>query len=273
MQKAIDTGLATAQNQASMYERAWTLREVIDKVRNDIVPKKAGETAEPPKAGGSTLWDRLGGEAGVKQIVQQVVDLVATDKDVNFDRDGKYPLTRDRQDSLENALVKQISSLTGGPYDYKGEMKKIHEKMGITNPQFGAFMEDFRKVLINNRVKEADGRALLTAMDKMRGDIVPITIPKPAEEVTLKGTVTFQNVPLSDATVTIFPRDDLEAKGLSGKTDKDGKFEIKGASPGNYVVTVDKGTGVPDKYKDRKTSTLGVLIKEKDNDSIKLELR
>src|SRR5713101_546742 len=95
MQKAITTGIEDARRNADLSRRAFVLRDAIDKVRNDIHPKKPDDTVKPPPGGGKTLWDRLGGEAGVKRFVDDFVETAALDDKVKFDREGKYPLPED----------------------------------------------------------------------------------------------------------------------------------------------------------------------------------
>src|SRR5262249_13025364 len=51
LQKAIDTGLATAARNANVQRRAFDLREVIDRIRSEV----------GGKAMAGSLWERLGG--------------------------------------------------------------------------------------------------------------------------------------------------------------------------------------------------------------------
>ena len=51
---------------------------------------KSDKTTGTP--GPKTLWDRLGGEAGVSKVVDDFVAAAATDPKVDFSRGGKYKL-------------------------------------------------------------------------------------------------------------------------------------------------------------------------------------
>jgi hemoglobin len=85
------------------------------------------------------LWDRLGGEAGVRAVVREFLATAAKDPKANIDRNGNYPLTKERAERVEKLLVEQLSSLTGGGAKYSGrDMKNAHLGMKITEDEFTA---------------------------------------------------------------------------------------------------------------------------------------
>jgi hemoglobin len=184
--KAINDGLAQADRTPSVGERAFVLRGVIDRIRDDIHPRKR-ETARPDTAGTrppvprpsgteppkpTTLWERLGGEKGVRQVVDDLVAIAGKDTKVDFLRGGKKPSAADAE-KLKDEIVAWVSSKTGGPIPYTGEsMKKAHAGMKITNAQFDAFAADLRKALEKNGVKGADLNAVMGAAEATRQDIV-----------------------------------------------------------------------------------------------------
>ena len=188
-QKAIDAGVADADRMPAVADRAFALRSVIDKIRNDIHPKKtdnvAGGTKAPPSATGkNTLWDRLGGEGNVKKVVDDFVDLAAADPKVNFEREGKYKLDAKKVADLKKLLVEMISSVSGGTLKYQGRsMKEVHKGMGITDDEFTASVADLRKALETNGARPAEVKELLDIVDTTRKDIVEAkpAAPKPAE--------------------------------------------------------------------------------------------
>src|SRR5262249_16740467 len=104
----IDKGLAEAERNPVMARKAFVLRDVIDKARAEVNPNK-----------GTTLWVRLGEEAGVRKVVDDFMDAAATDPKVDFFRGGKY---KDKADvpKLKRLLVDQISQVAKGPYEYDG---------------------------------------------------------------------------------------------------------------------------------------------------------
>jgi hemoglobin len=176
-QKAISTGLADADRMTSITDRAFALRAVIDKIRSDIHPKKSDATTggpKPPSTGGKkALWDRLGGDANVKKVVDDFVELAATDPKVDFDRGGKYKLDAKKVADLKKLLVEMVSSVSGGPLKYEGRsMKEVHKGMGITDDQFNASAADLKKALEVNGAKPEDAKELLDIVETTRKDIV-----------------------------------------------------------------------------------------------------
>jgi hemoglobin len=182
-QKAIDDGLSEARKSLSVGERAFALRKVIDRIRNDINPKK--EAAPPAK---ETLWDRLGGEKSVAKVVDDFVALAAKDAKVNFDRDGKYKLDAAAVADLKKKMVDQISEAAGGPRKYTGKsMKEVHKGMGITDAEFDASVADLKLALEMNGAKPDDIAAVLKVVENTRKDIVEGKKPdekKPDEKKT-----------------------------------------------------------------------------------------
>jgi hemoglobin len=165
-QKAIDAGLAAAERNPDFRRRAWALRRVLDGVRAQV----AGKGEETAKA---TLWQRLGGEPGVKQIIDDWFALAAPDPKVNFSRDGKFKPTDKQVAHLKKLAVEFVSQASGGPLEYTGKsMKEAHKGMGITDKEFDAIVADLIKALTKNRVKAADIEAVVGAVEKTRKDIV-----------------------------------------------------------------------------------------------------
>jgi hemoglobin len=234
LQKAIDDGLARAEQRPLVWQRAWALREVIDQIRTEINPnpqaKKPAEEKKPveerksteakkpadekkpdrkppaetrlpdlkrppeekkpverkpppdrmpppvstnPSPEKTTLWQRLGGEQGVRQVVHDIVDAVAKDPKVDFFRGGKYQLDRAGAQRLERELVEQVSSLTGGPLKYAGlSMRDAHKGMHITAAQYDAFMGHVRDVLDKYKVGAADVETIMTALNGYRKEVI-----------------------------------------------------------------------------------------------------
>src|SRR2546423_15208033 len=107
-----------------------------------------------------TLGERLGGERAVRKIVADFVAGAGADPKVDLTRGGKFLKTPGSSDVITEELVRLISSLSGGPYDYKGRsMKDTHKGMGITDEQFDAAAGHMKAALEKNRVKAEDVRA------------------------------------------------------------------------------------------------------------------
>ena len=121
-----------------------------------------------PTAIADTLYQRLGGEKGVAQFVDQTVELSAAD-----------PLTRrtfDKVDlkKLKQKVAEQICALTDGPCKYTGDsMKLVHQGMDITEAEFYGFVEILRGTLNRAEVSEGAKNELLRIFAPMKHQIVP----------------------------------------------------------------------------------------------------
>lgn len=121
------------------------------------------EAAEAPKS----LYDRLGGEAAIKAVVDEFVAIVGADARIN-----KWFANADLE-RLKGHLVNQIGQASGGPQVYTGrDMKTAHAGMGIDGPAFDALVEDLVKALDKFSVPEQEKSELLAVLGPMRGDIV-----------------------------------------------------------------------------------------------------
>ena len=66
-----------------------------------------------------------------------------------------------------------ISSVSGGPIDYKGKsLKEVHKDKGVTNAEFDVAEDHLREVLKNFGVGVEDSLALMKIVETTRADIV-----------------------------------------------------------------------------------------------------
>lgn len=113
------------------------------------------------------LYDRLGGRPAIQAVVDDFIGNVAADARINK-RFAGAPIGK-----LKTNLVDQICEATGGPCKYTGQsMKSVHAGMQITDAEFDALVEDLGKSLDKLKVAEAEKGELLTALGKMRKDVV-----------------------------------------------------------------------------------------------------
>jgi hemoglobin len=177
--KTVRDGLAEADANPDVRQKAWILRGVMDKVRTEI----RGETAAAPgkvigekigkPAAVVTLWDKLGGEPAVTKVVDEFVVLAAEDPKINFTRGDKIKLNEEQVGQLKKSLVAFVSQASGGPIKYTGKsMKEVHKDMEITNAEFDATKDVLKTVLEKNGVKEPEVNAVLGAVEGTRKDIV-----------------------------------------------------------------------------------------------------
>jgi hemoglobin len=120
--------------------------------------------ARRPPAEGGTLYGRLGGREGVGAIVDAFLKRLLADPRVSAFFRGDKSLPK---------LEQQLCELSGGPCTYTGnDMRTAHSGMGISNLEFDAFIEDFKRALDEKGVSRRDESDLLAALAPMRTDVV-----------------------------------------------------------------------------------------------------
>ena len=104
-----------------------------------------------------SLYDRIGGEAAVRKVVDDFVARTAGNPKVNFTRNGKWVANDANVKTLKTHLVNFLGSAFGGPQKYTGRsMKESHQGMGITQAEFNALAADLQAVLEANKVPKAE---------------------------------------------------------------------------------------------------------------------
>ena len=144
----------------------------------------ADSAAPPPqveKAQPASLYDRLGGKPAIAAVVDDFVANVAADKRVNA------AFRKANTARLKARLNEQLCEASGGPCKYAGRsMKTVHKSMGITDAQFDAVVEDFKKTLDKFRVPSTEQAELTAILAPMRADIVTRTAKAAAQKAPAK---------------------------------------------------------------------------------------
>ncbi len=160
--ESVASQLAKAKKETAT-DGAFTLRTALDEIQNDIRGIK------------KTLWDRLGGQPAVEAVVHDFVGLAATDKKVNFFRDGKFKLDAAGVTKLEKLLVELISANSGGPLKYTGrDMKTAHAGMKITEDEFNALAGDLVDTLKKYKVPQTEIDELVAIVASTKKDMVEV---------------------------------------------------------------------------------------------------
>ncbi|HZX26137.1 MAG TPA: group 1 truncated hemoglobin [Telluria sp.] len=120
-----------------------------------------------PAAADDSLFEGLGGKAGIGRIVETFVPLIQQDARISEsfkDTDIK---------NLSLRLKQQFCVLAGGPCKYGGkDMTTIHDGLNITNAQFNALAEDLQDAMDRNGVPSAVQNKLLAKLAPMQRQIV-----------------------------------------------------------------------------------------------------
>jgi hemoglobin len=134
-----------------------------------------------------SLYDRLGGEKGLTTIVDDWVPRLLADPRVNFERKGvkqggvlgvgakekAWQPDKAQVAELKKHFVQFFSLSTGGPPAYDGQdIKKGHENMKITNPEFDAAIGDLKATLDHLRIPTEQQKELLAVVETTREQIV-----------------------------------------------------------------------------------------------------
>jgi len=145
-----------------------------------LAPQGAGTSSAVPSATAGTaqksLYERLGGEAAIKAVVDDFVGRAAGDPKVNFTRKGtpqEWKATPENVDHLKKGLVDFVGMATGGPQKYTGRsMKDVHKGMAITEEEFNALAADLKATLDKFKVPAKEQDELLKAVAGTAPDIV-----------------------------------------------------------------------------------------------------
>jgi truncated hemoglobin YjbI len=135
-------------------------------------PPPTGSPPVPINAGGATLYDRLGGEAGIRMVVGDFVGRVVKDNKIN----GYFLNASVDGNRVAMCLVLQVGSLTGGPQKYPSngcrDMKTIHQGMKISMNDFSDLAGHLVAALQAAGVAKPDIDAIVAAVTPTANDIV-----------------------------------------------------------------------------------------------------
>jgi len=123
--------------------------------------------ASAPTSRGSTLYERLGGEAGVAAITEGMLARSAEDPRIRDDF-AEADIV-----NLYERLVEHLCAVTGGPCTYGGRaMKAAHAGLGLTEADFNALVENLVDAMTERGVPIAAQNELLAILAPMRGDVI-----------------------------------------------------------------------------------------------------
>jgi hemoglobin len=158
--------------------------QVVESNTNNMV----NGTNQPAQAEGKlSLYDRLGRESGISNIVADFTPRALQDPRVNWDRKGvtqggfsfhsgksvTWDANPQNVQMLQKHLVQFLALATGGPAHYEGkEIKGAHADMHISNPEFDAVMGDLKASLDRLRIPNTEQKELLSIIESTRPLIV-----------------------------------------------------------------------------------------------------
>ena len=121
------------------------------------------------QTGEKSLYERLGGRAGIEAVVKDFAGRALADARIN------KKFAQSDPDRLVTSLVQQVCAATGGPCKYMGRsMKEAHRNMAVTEGEFAALVEDLGAALDHAKVPAKEKGELVAALGPMKGDIVEV---------------------------------------------------------------------------------------------------
>lgn len=121
----------------------------------------------PARAADATLFDELGGKAGIDQIVAELLPIIQADPRINT----FFAKTDMKQ--LGVLLGEQFCQLAGGPCTYSGrDMVAAHDAMGVKAAHFNALAEDLQIAMEKRQVQSAAANRLVAKLAPMKHAIV-----------------------------------------------------------------------------------------------------
>jgi len=151
-------------------------------------PSPTGNTNQPAQATNKlALYDRLGGQAGISNLVADFTKRALDDPRVNWTRQGVsrggFSLHKSKSETwnpssenvaqLQKHMVEFLALATGGPPEYSGKpIEAAHADMHISNPEFDAAIGDLKASLDKLQVPNLEQKELLATVESTRPEIV-----------------------------------------------------------------------------------------------------
>jgi hemoglobin len=266
LQKRVTAALKQAAGEPP-YTRSFTLRTALDDIRKTVGPKPM--PAPVPLA--KPLWDRLGGESGVRKLVREAGNAAGADPKVNVSRSGKFKVDPER---MENLLVAYLSSKSGGPIKYTGrDLKTAHAGMKITEGEFNALLGHVIEAMKANKIGQKEIDEVVAIVTATKPDVVDATAAPPP------GKMLWDRLGGTDI-ITKMVQDFVMKAAHDPKVNftRDGKYNLddKGIAKLEKLVLelISSVTGGPLKYtgRDMKTVHTGMKITEAEFNAMAADL-
>jgi hemoglobin len=127
-----------------------------------------------PAAVGATLFDRLKGQDGIAQAIQEFYTRVLSDPQLEHYFEG-VPMWR-----LQRHMVAFLVQATGGPAGYEGrEMEEAHAHLRITARDFDRVARHLVETLTDYGIADADVDEVVAAIGPLRPHIVTAIFEPP----------------------------------------------------------------------------------------------
>lgn len=117
----------------------------------------------------ASLYERLGGEHGIRQITTDILDNHLKNEMINV----RYQ--RSDRERVIRVVTEFICAGTGGPQVYTGrDMRTTHRGMNISEAEYLAVVDDIMDALDSNGVGEREKQEMLMIAYSLKGDILHV---------------------------------------------------------------------------------------------------
>jgi hemoglobin len=116
-----------------------------------------------------SLYERLGGESGVRKFVNDVLD-----KNFNNPLIGHHFQNIDMH-RLKQLVFEFFSMGTGGPHQYTGrDMRTTHAGLNISEEDFLSGNDDVLRALEENGIGQVEKNEVIAILNSMKEDIIRV---------------------------------------------------------------------------------------------------
>ena len=123
--------------------------------------------AAPATASATTLYDELGGTAGITKVVDLFLARINSDARINT------LFAKTDHNDLRRLVIEQLCAGSGGPCKYSGRsMEEAHSGLNLTDADFDAFVDDLVRAMNSLKVPADLQKQLLDLLGPMRPEVV-----------------------------------------------------------------------------------------------------
>lgn len=133
-------------------------------------PASAQEKGKPKM---KSLYERLGGTYAIATVVDDFIERLLVNNTLNANPAIKAARDRVPKAGLKYRVTSLVCQVTGGSEKYAGRpMKESHKHLNITEKEWQAMADDFKKTLDKFNVPEKEQQELFTIVNSTKKDIV-----------------------------------------------------------------------------------------------------
>ena len=124
-----------------------------------------------------SLYDRLGGVYSIATVVDDFIDRIMVDPRLNENPAVDEAHHRVSPPGFTYLVTEMVCWAAGGPQQYTGRsMGDSHRHLGITEDEWGAFMDDLHQTLTRFDVPEQERRELTVIVESTKDGIVGVPL-------------------------------------------------------------------------------------------------